>query len=52
MPTDFFAKQNSWVPIEKTKSNVRIPSKSGVPPVIRGTQFPLMLVWACTVHKV
>ena len=34
------------------ESNIRIPSKSGVPPVIRTTQFLLMLAWACTVHKV
>ena len=36
----------------KGGSNIRIPSKSGVTPVIRRTQFPLMVVWACTVHKV
>ena len=52
MSTGFFAKQNSCAPIEKTESSIRIPSKSGVPPVIRRTQFPLMLAWACTVHKV
>ena len=44
MSTYFFAKQNSWVPTEKKESNIRIPSKSAVPPVIRRTQLSLMLV--------
>lgn len=43
---------HGYVRIEKLGINIRIPSESGVSPVIRRTQFPLMLVWACTVHKV
>ena len=45
MSTELFAKQN-----HEAKSNISIPPKSGVPPVIRRTPFLLML--ACTVHKV
>ena len=51
MSTDFYAKQSSWVPMEKAESNVRILSKSDVQPVIRRTQFPLILAGECTVHK-
>ena len=43
---------HGYVRIEKLGINIRIPSESGVSPVIRRTQFPLMLVWACTAHKV
>ena len=49
---DFFAKQNSWVPTEKAESNIKIPSKSGVPTVFKRAQFPLMPAWTCAVHKV
>ena len=28
--TDLFAKQHSWIPTERTESNIRIQSKSGI----------------------
>ena len=49
MSTDFFAKTEFMG--GKAESNIRIPSKSSVPLVIRRTRFLLMLAWACTVHK-
>ena len=46
------ARQHNWVPIERTEVNIKIRSNKSSSPVIRQTQFPLMLSWACTVHEV
>ena len=49
---DAFAKKHCWVPIEKTEVDVRMKSTKALPSVIKRTQFPLMLTWACSLHKV
>ena len=52
MTSDAFGKQHLWVPIEKTEVDTKIKSSKTSSPVIKRTQHPLTLTWACTVHKV
>ena len=47
---DTFAKQNSWVPLETFDADIKLKVNSYV--VIKTTLFPIILAWACTVHKV
>ena len=41
-----------WVPIDKTKTDIKIKSSKTSSPIIKRTQYSLMLAWVCTVHKV
>ena len=52
MNTDDFTRQHLWVSIEKTTVDIRMKSIKNLSPVIKRTQFPLMLAQAFTVYKV
>ena len=49
--SDIFARQRNWVPIQKYETNFLI-KENKLQPSIKRTQFPLVLSWSCTVHKV
>ena len=50
--SDALARQNLCIPVEKAEASTRLRANKESSPVIKRTQFPLMLSWACTVHKV
>lgn len=52
MNADAFAKKYFWVPVEKTEIDNKIKPNETSSTVIKRTWFPLMLAWACIVHKV
>ena len=49
---DNLVRQYNAVPIEQICVDIRTNEKKLTSPIIKRTQFPLMLSWACTVHKV
>lgn len=51
MRSDAYAFEHNVVPIQKVELNISA-SSSGIGPSFTHTQFPLMIAWACTVHKV
>ena len=50
--SDSFARQHRWVPIENAEASFVIKANKDRSLAIKRTQFPLMLAWACTIHKV
>ena len=48
--SDIFTRQRNWVPIQKYETTFPIKNNKQQPSIKR-TQFPLVLSWSCTIHK-
>ena len=47
-----FAKENHVVPIEPVLAKIKVRPGKASSPEIQRIQFPIVLSWSCTVHKV
>ena len=52
METYTFPRSNKCVPIERVETKIKIRQTKLSSPRIKINELPLMLLWACTAHKV
>ena len=48
--SDNFAKVNVVIPLERIELDIMLSKSSTI--FVERTQFPIILAWACTIHKV